>query len=862
MKFWIFLVYFQTIGTVKITLQSSIHHRKKFQPDRRSRDFENGFASRMTEICYFNKLLDLSDYYTVLVGAQVVNQSKYLSRSSRPKLSDIDENNAGLLGLVIKSIGANEHMILHTIGSALDSNEMAHGPLLDLMNDKMDVMGPVVVIADYWKMQTDFVVGLYYLAISRKFKVGIFKKFISAVNPSLFVNIILSFIMFVLLAKLVLKLSWNFSYFEFIRMFTSSMSPRAFKRVRYSSERILLCTIILLTSYSSSYFVSTFSAVNTVDDFTSSIETIENVKNDTRLRIFVYEPLVHRISRVIGREVISFKDIYECINKRLRDDRTICIGGTILLTYHHVHESDRLHVSRPLLSIHVTGYFIRPDWFLKPKFNYILLRFYETGITRKFKDVSLANIHQYEHRREKSRLGVAEMNLVLPVIFGGFLLAIIVFVLERLIICFLTRSKKIFGKQSCGLLSTVSRDKEKIRTFFFASIDFETRSQCVGNALRAAHRPSRRDQKAHYALAERDRLEETREQLERRLEGCEAELKDKEEELFSQLERSLRLEDEAERARAEHEACQARRERLEREQAATLRQLQLQAAENEITRRSLERARQEVIKQATAIRLEKDALEQENEALKNKLRAEQDELGAERRRNEEGVAALAHEANSLRHAARHLRAAALHATNCRRRRRCSVCAYARRTFQDVDDFREDGKLFKCLQAPLQDLRTWLRPSSPSSTIGIVGAASPASSDALRTSSPLDRGMSFIDDEATSISDDEVYSNEVVNNEASLSSTVSSAPPAVRAFSSDSGFSSETGDRRSRSYECGGSSRKISESSVSEAGDVAATANGALARPGNFTRSRWTSSFRKLLGRKSKAPKQSLETDEA
>ncbi|XP_014226417.1 macoilin-2-like isoform X2 [Trichogramma pretiosum] len=193
------------------------------------------------------------------------------------------------------------------------------------------------------------------------------------------------------------------------------------------------------------------------------------------------------------------------------------------------------------------------------------------------------------------------------------------------------------------------------------------------------------EERYHEVKAERDRLEETREQLERRLEGCEAELKDKEEELFSQLERSLRLEDEAERARAEREACQARRERLEREQAATLRQLQLQAAENEITRRSLERARQEVIKQATAIRLEKDALEQENEALKNKLRAEQDELGAERRRNEEGVAALAHEANSLRHAARHLRAAALHATNCRRRRRCSVCAYARRTFQDVDD---------------------------------------------------------------------------------------------------------------------------------------------------------------------------------
>lgn len=106
-------------------------------------------------------------------------------------------------------------------------------------------------------------------------------------------------------------------------------------------------------------------------------------------------------------------------------------------------------------------------------------------------------------------------------------------------------------------------------------------------------------------------------QLERRLEGCESELKDKEEELFLQLERSLRLEDEVERARQEREACLMARERLEREQAAALRQLQIQASQNEITRKSLERARQEVVKQATAIRAERDALEREVKLYSN-----------------------------------------------------------------------------------------------------------------------------------------------------------------------------------------------------------------------------------------------------
>ncbi|XP_012266251.2 uncharacterized protein LOC105691974 [Athalia rosae] len=338
------------------------------------------------------------------------------------------------------------------------------------------------------------------------------------------------------------------------------------------------------------------------------------------------------------------------------------------------------------------------------------------------------------------------------------------------------------------------------------------------------------EERYHEVKAEKDKLEERRMALEKRLEGCESELREKEEELFLQLERSLRLEDEVERIRTDRDACVAARDRLERERAAALRQLQLQASQGEATRRTLERARQDVVKQATVIRAERDALELENEILKERLRAEQGELGAERRRREEGVAALSHEAATLRHAARHLRAAALHATACRRRRRCSVCVYAKRTFGDVEDFRDDGKLFRCLQAPLQDLRTWLRPSA--------STALPP----LRTSSPMDRGISFIDD-SSSISEDEAYPSTPVAD-VSLSSNNSSAPATARAFSSDSGFSSETGDRRSRSYEGGNNSRKISESSSSEPD---ATRNG-----GGFTRSRWTASFRKLLGRKSKA----------
>lgn len=99
--------------------------------------------------------------------------------------------------------------------------------------------------------------------------------------------------------------------------------------------------------------------------------------------------------------------------------------------------------------------------------------------------------------------------------------------------------------------------------------------------------------------------------MEKRLEGCEAELRGKEDDLFLQLERSLRLEEEVERAKVERDSFIAARDRLDQQRETTLRRLQLQLAQNEATRQSLERARQDVIRQATVIRAERDALEKE-----------------------------------------------------------------------------------------------------------------------------------------------------------------------------------------------------------------------------------------------------------
>ncbi|TGZ52558.1 Reticulocyte-binding protein 2-like protein [Temnothorax longispinosus] len=372
---------------------------------------------------------------------------------------------------------------------------------------------------------------------------------------------------------------------------------------------------------------------------------------------------------------------------------------------------------------------------------------------------------------------------------------------------------------------------------------------------------------------ERDRLEEARRHLERRLEGCETELRGKEDELFLQLERSLRLEEEIERAKAERDSYMEAQHRLEQQRESAFRRLRMQLEQNEVTRRDLERARQDVIRQATIIRIERDTLERENEMLRQRLRVEQDELGAERRRREEGVAALTRETIALKHATRHLSAATFHATSCRNRRRCSICIYARRTFANIDNYRDKW----CLQTPLQDLRNWLRPtvsSACSSRVPQIESSiadreisyiDDSSADSSSNGSTNSRSCSSSTSSSNSAYDDDAYPSTPIA-EPSLSSATSSVPHTARAFSSDSGFSSEIGDRRSRCFDnvasstssSSGKSRNVSESLDSnEIND-----QGASGRDG-LTRSRWTSSFRRLLGRKSRSNRSSgtSKTDE-
>ncbi|XP_066991876.1 uncharacterized protein [Anabrus simplex] len=427
------------------------------------------------------------------------------------------------------------------------------------------------------------------------------------------------------------------------------------------------------------------------------------------------------------------------------------------------------------------------------------------------------------------------------------------------------------------------------------------------------------EEKYHEIKAERDGLSAARLELERKLETRELELHEKEEELFLQLEKVVRLEEDCEKLRAEKEKFAKWKDKLEKEKNEAYRQLKRQAAESEATRRGLERARQEVMRQMTAIASEKDSLEKENERLKETLSEERKgvdhylvDLSHQKKRISQNMMGLEKEVTELKFIARQsaslnnqFKKGMKHLASCKRKK-CSVCVYTKATFGEYAD-RNDKKLLSCFQAPLQDLRNWIRPvplssscsedeatsfqkereggiSSMSGYSTFLGHSSPlpstrseysfqraySSETQTSASSPsptpsLPEGaigplnyISYIDEVSTSSESSSdsghgeepynplegpsctcPYGNLSVPTDTSLTSS-SSVPPAARAFSSDSGFSSELYDTGRRSLRSNVNRALPSSKEVEEDKP-----------PPVLQRSRWTASFRKLINRVSK-----------
>ncbi|XP_044732327.1 uncharacterized protein LOC123295159 [Chrysoperla carnea] len=397
------------------------------------------------------------------------------------------------------------------------------------------------------------------------------------------------------------------------------------------------------------------------------------------------------------------------------------------------------------------------------------------------------------------------------------------------------------------------------------------------------------EEKYHEIKAERDELAVSKTELENRLKNCQTDLLDKESELFAQLERVVRLEEDCEKLRGEKQKLIEWKDKLEKEKNEAYRQLQIQAKEADAMRNGLERARLEVVRQMTTISQQKDVLERENEKLKETLQAERKGVGhylsglnTQKKRISQNIEGLEKEVSELKLVARQsaslssqFKKGMRHIATCRRRK-CSVCAYTRATFGAVgpndDQSVNEKKLHSCLHGPIQEIRNWMKPSATMTSshmmqpdeiesLSACSAYFPTSSPLASTrtsaseysmrmsrgcSSPspcpsfqiADLALTYIDEATSDASSDSGNIDEynLLDGPSITTQTTIIRPRPTntsRAFSSDSGFSSELyTESKNRSGTT--ASNKPEKYVLDEADTI------------RLQRSKWTASFRKLI----------------
>ncbi|GLV32035.1 hypothetical protein CBL_12009 [Carabus blaptoides fortunei] len=362
------------------------------------------------------------------------------------------------------------------------------------------------------------------------------------------------------------------------------------------------------------------------------------------------------------------------------------------------------------------------------------------------------------------------------------------------------------------------------------------------------------EEKYHEVKMERDELIYANEQLSKRLEANELVLREKEDEVFLQLEKVVHLEEQCEKLRAEKEKCLQQKDQIGKEKNEAFKLLKVQAQESEANRRSLERARQEVIRQMTAISTEKEWLERENVQLKETLEAERQgmnkylsQLANQRKRTSANVHTLEKEMNELKLVANQNAAlssqfqkAMRHLATCKRRK-CSVCTYTKAAFGNFSHHQRH-KLFSCFQIPFQDLRNKIKssPSSSEETESLSEFFRPScststTSECSSVSVPFgDLAISYMD-ECSSMSS---TTSDGTSQNLDISGNAVPVQSVRGGFGSDSGFSSDlcTDCKSTRTTP----KDKFTPKATLDETDCV-----------KLQRTKWTASFRKLISKVAK-----------
>ncbi|KAL7297662.1 hypothetical protein TKK_0009328 [Trichogramma kaykai] len=378
------------------------------------------------ESCYFDQSRDLSGYQLFLSTETGLTplDSKNVSDTDRALI--IKETHFPLILMIIQNLKAKYYLKVYPFIPPFDENTNPQGSCIDIISEKIDISARPTVIDEHWKMQSTFVKNNVGYIVSRKNITSRLKILFGSSNTESCMDAFVIFVIYVIILRNIFKLSWTYSFFEIIHLFTHSLQSRIFKKARYTSERILIVVLIVLASFIGTYFWTSLSALSTITNAYSNFETISDLKNSD-YKIYSLKTQQRRLQRETGKEIRVFINLSSCLDMLNNNERVICFVTPIELNRYDVKETEEIHVSKSI-SLLFDAYHASPDWPLLPKFNWIIHQMFETGLTDYYLNRVRKLINRYDLHK-KAEKG-SEVKLAWVVLLGSCGVAALIFLFE------------------------------------------------------------------------------------------------------------------------------------------------------------------------------------------------------------------------------------------------------------------------------------------------------------------------------------------------------------------------------------------------------------------------------------------------
>lgn len=328
---------------------------------------------------------------------------------------------------ILKHVNASITVKKSKSAGFLDGHGKPQHMLGDVLSSTVDLALNAYYQRDHWKVQSYPFSTSALKIISSTNSTGYLIEFPVSYKLKVLTGLIALSCICIIPLKYILQESTSEAGLDCLRMFVSAATRREPDEF---SKKLFYLTLMFSLFTISSYIQSSLTAVNVVPDERSNIDTVEELIGSG---LSVYGRLNYKdlITDEEIRKRFHPDTIDGCFNRLFKAEKIVCIYPDLFVKF-YIYENQTTHISKGGLSERSLSYTFAEDSPLRSKFSWVLQKMSEAGLIRLFYERhNMYFLRNYAESNTEESLDMIKLKIVFYILMGGWLLAVLAFLLEN-----------------------------------------------------------------------------------------------------------------------------------------------------------------------------------------------------------------------------------------------------------------------------------------------------------------------------------------------------------------------------------------------------------------------------------------------